>query len=72
MKEGHIRTNTKELRAAQGLKQYELANLADINKGRLSNIERGIYIPKIEEVERISNVLGEKILFYIEVEPREG
>lgn len=48
------------LRKAANLKQAELANLADISRQTLSNIERGS-VPQMDNLRRIYEVLGADI-----------
>jgi len=47
-----------EHREARGWKQRELARRAEIDPGRLSRIERGLALPKLEELARLREVLG--------------
>lgn len=47
-----------EHREARGWKQRELARRADIEPGRLSRIERGLALPKLEELARLREVFG--------------
>ncbi|HKH48469.1 MAG TPA: helix-turn-helix transcriptional regulator [Thermoanaerobaculia bacterium] len=47
-----------EHRRVRGWKQRELARRADIEPGRLSRIERGLALPKLEELARLREVLG--------------
>jgi transcriptional regulator with XRE-family HTH domain len=47
-----------EQRTARGWKQRELAHRAGIDPGRLSRIERGVAVPKLEELMRLREALG--------------
>lgn len=49
------------LRAEKGLTQEKLADEVGVTVESISNIERGIYGPKFENLEKISNVLGVKV-----------
>ena len=62
----------RDLREAKGLKQYELADLADINKGRFSAIEALYYMPTKPEKRRIEKALGQKLHTYDLVKLREA
>jgi transcriptional regulator with XRE-family HTH domain len=46
------------LRKMLGLRQNVLASQARLRPQRLSNIERGIHMPRIDELARLSRILG--------------
>ena len=47
-----------EIRKARGIKQSELAELIDIEATNLSKIERGIHLPKIDKIYKITKALN--------------
>jgi len=49
------------LRTDKGLTQEKLADEVGVTVESISNIERGIYGPKFENLEKIANVLGVKV-----------
>jgi len=49
--------NLRLLRQAKGLSQEELAHRADLDRGYISSLERSIYSPTIEVVDRLASVL---------------
>ena len=65
-----MQTNIIEVRKRKGIKFTDLAERAGINKGFLSLIERGIYHPTSDEVQRLAAVLGEPVRMWIDVRPR--
>jgi transcriptional regulator with XRE-family HTH domain len=50
--------NLRRARQAQGLSQEDLAHKAEIDRTYVSSLERGIYSPTIEVVERLAIALG--------------
>lgn len=48
----------RALREARGLSLAQLAELAGLDKGQLSRVERGIQAPTTRVLARISTVLG--------------
>ncbi|MFK0335192.1 helix-turn-helix domain-containing protein [Rhizobium sp. NPDC090275] len=50
--------NLRRARQAQGLSQEDLAHRAEIDRTYVSSLERGIYSPTIEVVERLAIALG--------------
>jgi ribosome-binding protein aMBF1 (putative translation factor) len=50
--------NLRRLRQAKGLSQEELAHRADLDRTYISSLERSIYSPSIDVVDRLSTVLG--------------
>ncbi len=52
--------NLRHFRQTQGLSQEELAHRADIDRTYISSLERGIYSPSIEVLDRIATALGIK------------
>ena len=50
--------NLRRTRQAQGLSQEELAHKAEIDRTYVSSLERGIYSPTIEVVERLAIALA--------------
>lgn len=65
-----MEADIKTIRKQRGIKFTALAELAQINKGRLSLIERGYYIPTWAEVQRLEGVLGEPIEIFVRAQPR--
>lgn len=47
----------KSLRKAKGLTQEQLADQTELTVESISNIERGIFGPKFDNLERIAKVL---------------
>lgn len=50
--------NLRRLRQSKGLSQEELAHRADLDRTYISSLERSIYSPSIDVVDRLSTVLG--------------
>jgi transcriptional regulator with XRE-family HTH domain len=50
--------NLRRLRQSKGLSQEELAHLADLDRTYISSLERSIYSPSIDVVDRLATVLG--------------
>jgi len=50
--------NLRRARQAQGLSQEDLAHKAEIDRTYVSSLERAIYSPTIEVVERLAIALG--------------
>ncbi len=48
----------KELREARNMKQVELAELIDMEATNLSKLEKGIHLPKDENLSKITSVLN--------------
>ncbi len=48
----------KELREARNMKQVELAELIDMEATNLSKLEKGIHLPKDENLNKITNALN--------------
>lgn len=44
-------------RQARGLSQERLAQLADLDRTHVQRLERGVYNPKLETIERIARAL---------------
>lgn len=65
-----METNIKTLREARNLTLPALAELAGMNKGKLSYIERGIQHPTNAEVEALAEALGAPIEMWYPVNPR--
>lgn len=53
-----IAMNLKALRAARGLSQEDLADLADIDRTYVSAIERQRYSVSVDVLERLAGALG--------------
>ena len=51
----------KELREAKGMKQVELADLIDMEATNLSKLEKGVHLPKEDNLNKITNALGVEI-----------
>lgn len=51
----------KELRKAKGLSQEKLANLAEVDRTYLPEVERGERNISLVVAEKIANALGEKL-----------
>jgi transcriptional regulator with XRE-family HTH domain len=51
-------TNLRQRRLASGLSQEALAHEADIDRTYVSALERGLYSPTIDMLERLAQVLG--------------
>jgi transcriptional regulator with XRE-family HTH domain len=50
--------NLRKLRQAKGLSQEELAHLANIDRTYVSSLERAVYSPSIEVLEKLAHALG--------------
>lgn len=64
----------KELRESQNIKQFELAEMLDMEPSNLTRIENGYQFPKEENISKIASKLNvfEKDLFnFGHFEPRE-
>ena len=48
----------KELREARRMKQVELAELIDMEATNLSKLEKGVHLPKEENLNKITNALN--------------
>jgi transcriptional regulator with XRE-family HTH domain len=48
----------RELRAARGLTQQQLANLVDVTVTAVSMWENGVRVPYLETASRLADVLG--------------
>lgn len=55
----------KRRRKAAGLTQEALSELIDLSKNHLSNIERGRYLPTIETLLLICDILGQTPDYYL-------
>ena len=51
----------KELREAKGMKQVELADLIDLEATNLSKLEKGVHLPKEDNLNKITNALNVEI-----------
>jgi transcriptional regulator with XRE-family HTH domain len=49
--------NLRLTRQSKGLSQEELAHLADIDRTYVSSLERGVYSPTLDVVERLAKAL---------------
>ncbi len=47
----------REARTSRKLRQDELASLAEISPSYLSEIERGIYVPTADKIQRLAKAL---------------
>ena len=52
----------KELREAQNVKQFELAEFLGIEPTNLSKIENGVYLPREDKLRKIALKLNVEIL----------
>ena len=48
----------KELREARNMKQVELADLIDMEATNLSKLEKGVHLPKEDNLNKITNALN--------------
>ena len=48
-------------RESRGLSQEALAELANLNRSYLGEIERGVAVPSIETMQKLAMALGEKL-----------
>ena len=48
----------RELRKLKGLSQDQLAEAAEIDAKSLSRIERGVFLPALDTVQRLADALG--------------
>ncbi|MFA7416533.1 MAG: helix-turn-helix transcriptional regulator [Rhizobium sp.] len=49
--------NLRLIRQSKGLSQEELAHLADIDRTYVSSLERGVYSPTLDVVQRLAKAL---------------
>jgi len=56
-----IGKTVRSKREKRGLSQESLAELSSLNRTYLGEIERGVAMPSIETLEKISNAFGEKL-----------
>ena len=56
----------KEIRKAKGLSQEKLANLAEVDRTYLPEVERGERNISLVVAEKIANALGEKLSMMID------
>lgn len=54
-------------RIKRNLTQEQLAELADLNRNTISNLEREEYSPTIETVEKLATAFGMDVLEFIDV-----
>ena len=47
----------KELREAKGMKQVELADLIDMEATNLSKLEKGVHLPKEDNLNKITRLV---------------
>jgi len=52
---------TRSNRERRGLSQEALAELANLNRTYLGEIERGVVVPSIDTMQKLANALGEKL-----------
>jgi len=48
----------KSLRKLKGLRQDQLAEIASIDSKSLSRIERGVFLPSLDTVQKLADALG--------------
>jgi transcriptional regulator with XRE-family HTH domain len=67
-----VETNIRTAREAIGMTLPTLAEMTGINKGHLSEIERGIRIPDNDQVSAIAEAIGSPVEMWVrlEVKPR--
>ena len=58
----------KELRERLGLKQFELAEILEMEPTNLSKIENGVFIPREEKLYKIANALNVEIKDLFDIE----
>jgi transcriptional regulator with XRE-family HTH domain len=66
-----MRCNVKDLRDRKQLSLSGLALEAGLNKGRVSEIERGIRRPTQTEKQALEEALGSEVIQWIEVPARD-
>lgn len=54
-------------RIKRNLSQEQLAELADLNRNTIGNIERGIASPTVETLEKLSKAFGVNVLDLMDV-----
>lgn len=65
-------TALKQARKSQGITQVALANKLGISKGYLCNIEKGVYIPKMDMLFKMASELGVEIKFEVNVNNKQN
>ena len=58
----------KELREARKIKQFELAEMIDVEPTNLSKIENGVYFPREDKLRKITKALNVEIKDLFDVE----
>jgi transcriptional regulator with XRE-family HTH domain len=56
-----VGSNVQRLRAARGLSQEALADLAGLHRTYISGVERGVRNPTITVLEKIARALGASV-----------
>ncbi|WP_076398559.1 helix-turn-helix transcriptional regulator [Rhizobium sp. RU33A] len=52
--------NLRKMRQAKGLSQEELAHRANVDRTYVSSLERAVYSPTIEVLEKLARALGSR------------
>jgi len=60
-----IRAQIKARRIALGLKQEDLAEMAEVSLATIKDIDRGVGNPSLKTLEKIANVLGLVIVLQV-------
>ena len=58
----------KEIRESKNIKQNQLAEMINIEPTNLSKIEKGVHLPKIDTINRLTDALGCNIQELFELE----
>lgn len=51
----------KQIRESKGIKQVQLAEMINVEPTNLSKIEKGMHLPKEDNINKITNALGVEI-----------
>ena len=68
-----LRTRIRELRAARGMEQGELARLVDVRRETIGRLEKGRYNPSLKlamDIARVFDLPVEEIFFFSGEEER--
>ena len=65
-------TNLRRLRHARGLSQDELALEAEVSRGYLSQLEKGVFYASLKIVGRLAEALDAEPAALLELPPKRG
>jgi transcriptional regulator with XRE-family HTH domain len=65
-------TNLRRLRNARGMSQEELAYEAEVSRGYLSQLEKGVFYASLKIVGRLSTALNVEPAELLKLPPKKG